>query len=347
MDVMVPYVAINFFDRVISKNRDPPKVLLNKQENFTLFIISWHSISSKLRENDFDIYKFLLDRKMKFGNQGLMKMEMKILHVLDWKMKQTVPFRFVPYFLHFLTLPRGFTRLHVHKIIVWTQADIRFTKFRPSTVAASTILCVLAKLFPDDPTDVTSIILSKYAHFDSIVKDELAECVEMMQTTYQNKMNSLVIATGLINDGVRTSETLNLVPDEASTAPSGSGKESVEEGSQRHIKETVAEEASEAVAGIHMVPEQSSSPADGQESLEEGAQRQGKESVAEEARTVVGDIQTTPKQSLSPGDGRESPVKQSHRPGKEPVDEESDEAIGKIQVGPKQSEMEGKKSIVN
>ncbi|KAK1405191.1 hypothetical protein POM88_004796 [Heracleum sosnowskyi] len=221
MDEMVPYVAINFFDRVISKNRDPP-----------------------------------LDRKTKFGNQRLMKMEMKILHALDWKMKQTVPFHFVPYFLHFLTLPRGFTRLLVHKIIVWTQADIRFTKFRPSTVAASAILCALAKLFSDDPTDVTSVILSRYAHFDSTVKDK---------------------------------PTTKLVPDEASTAPSGSGKESVEEGSQRHIKETVAEEASEAVAGIQMVPEQSSSPADGQESLEEGAQRQGKESVAEEANTVVGD----------------------------------------------------------
>lgn len=153
----------------------------------------------------------------------------------------------------------------------------------------------------------------------------------MVQTTYQNKMNSL------INDGVGTSQPSNLAPDEASTVPSGSGKEIVEEGSHRQGKETVAEEASEAVTGIQTVPEQSSSPGDGQESLEEGAQRQGKESVAEEASTAVGNIQTTPNQSSSPGDGCESPVKRSHRPGKEPIDEESSEAIGNKQVAPTQS----------
>lgn len=126
-----------------------------------------------------------------------------------------------------------------------------------------------------------------------------------------------------------------MAPDEASTVPSGSGKE--KEGSQRQGQETVAVEASEAVTGIQTVPEQSSSSGDGQESLEEGAQRQGKESVAEEASTAVGNIQTTPKQSSSPGNGCESPVKRSHRPGKEPIDEESSEAIGKKQVAPKQS----------
>ncbi|WOG90572.1 hypothetical protein DCAR_0309816 [Daucus carota subsp. sativus] len=274
MDAVVLYVAINFFDRVISQLQEPPKILLDKQDNFNLFLICCHSISWKLRDNNFDIYSFLTARKYKFGVTGVMKMETAILEALDWKTKQTLPFHFVPLFLHYLTLPRGFTSVPVHKIIIWTQADIGFTKFRPSAVAASAILCALAKLFRDDSNDFATVILSRYPRHDDTIRGELAECREMMQRTFGNKMNNLVY------DSVETSLNLALG---ASTMPPESSKESLEEGSQRQRKKTVTEEASEGIIGIETVSEQSSSAGDGRGIPVKRSHRPGKEPIDEES----------------------------------------------------------------
>ncbi|XP_052171629.1 uncharacterized protein LOC127787605 [Diospyros lotus] len=88
-------------------------------------------------------------------SEKIMTMEMKILDTLEWRMRSLTAIAFTDYFFpHFAVKDdvkpiEKFTRQRILQTVIQVQGDMKFTKFRPSTIAASAILCASFKSYPD------------------------------------------------------------------------------------------------------------------------------------------------------------------------------------------------------
>ncbi|KAL0311080.1 UNVERIFIED_CONTAM: Cyclin-D2-1 [Sesamum angustifolium] len=148
-DAFVPYMAMTYFDRFISRH-EIPEVLLSSEENKTLFLICCLTLAAKLRSNNFRLSTFLHERTCYFASRDVLRMELHICRILNWRLRTLTPIFFAEYFIELLHLPPDSPspRLSVHQLIVKSQADITFTAYRPSAVAASAVLIVCTKMFP-------------------------------------------------------------------------------------------------------------------------------------------------------------------------------------------------------
>ncbi|KAL0406853.1 UNVERIFIED_CONTAM: Cyclin-D2-1 [Sesamum latifolium] len=148
-DAFVPYMAMTYFDRLISRH-EIPQVLLSSEENKTLFLICCLTLAAKLRTNNFKLSTFLHERTCYFSARDVLRMELHICRILNWRLRTLTPIFFAEYFIELLHLPPDIPspRLSVHQLIVKSQADITFTAYRPSTVASSAVLIVCTKMFP-------------------------------------------------------------------------------------------------------------------------------------------------------------------------------------------------------
>ncbi|KAL0320715.1 UNVERIFIED_CONTAM: Cyclin-D2-1 [Sesamum radiatum] len=148
-DAFVPYMAMTYFDRLIS-GHEIPEVLLSPEENKTLFLICCLTLAAKLRTNNFNLSTFLHERTCCFAARDVLRMELHICRILNWRLRTLTPLFFAEYFVDLLHLPPEYPspRLSVHQLIIKSQADIIFTAYRPSTVAASAVLIVCTKMFP-------------------------------------------------------------------------------------------------------------------------------------------------------------------------------------------------------
>ncbi|KAL0301129.1 UNVERIFIED_CONTAM: Cyclin-D1-1 [Sesamum radiatum] len=148
-DAFVPYMAMTYFDRFISRH-EIPEVLLSSEENKTLFLICCLTLAAKLRTNNFRLSTFLHERTCYFAPRDVLRMELHICRILNWRLRTLTPIFFAEYFIELLHLPPDSPspRLSAHQLIVKSQADITFTAYRPSAVAASAVLIVCTKMFP-------------------------------------------------------------------------------------------------------------------------------------------------------------------------------------------------------
>ncbi|XP_011097962.1 putative cyclin-D6-1 isoform X2 [Sesamum indicum] len=148
-DAFVPYMAMTYFDRFISRH-EIPEVLLFPEENKTLFLICCLTLAAKLRTNNFELSTFLHDRTCYFAASDVLRMELHICEILNWRLRTLTPIFFAEYFIELLHLPLDYPspRPSIHQLIIKSQADITFTAYRPSAVAASAVLAVSSKMFP-------------------------------------------------------------------------------------------------------------------------------------------------------------------------------------------------------
>ncbi|KAL0443473.1 UNVERIFIED_CONTAM: putative cyclin-D6-1 [Sesamum latifolium] len=180
-DALIPYVAMTYFDRFMSRGEIPP-VVKTLFANINLCLISCLSLAWKLRTKTFVLSEFLKEKKLiKFSARDVLRMEMYICRRLDWRMRALTPISFVEYIIPVLPLRRESPSLRrpVRQLIVKSQFDMSFTKYRPSVVAASAALTVASHMFPSTCGLIALTILTPEYIFPEVEK--VLECRDMLE----------------------------------------------------------------------------------------------------------------------------------------------------------------------
>ncbi|CAI9295163.1 unnamed protein product [Lactuca saligna] len=181
VDSFVPFLAITYVDRFLSTNINIPVVLRDKgfEENLKLFVFCCVSIACKIRCSDFSFVE--LWNKHKMAEVGdVLVMELQILEGLQWKVRPVTAITFMYFLLPLLKTedPQQFLPIStVSNIIVSIQRDVRFTEFRPSTLAASSILVTAYKLLPE----LYSEFSRRISRSGFVQQTELEQCFDELK----------------------------------------------------------------------------------------------------------------------------------------------------------------------
>ncbi|PWA77501.1 cytochrome b6-f complex iron-sulfur subunit, chloroplastic [Artemisia annua] len=144
VDAFVPYLAMTFVDRFFSRMNDIPVIYCGEgvERNIKMFVFCCVLIACKMCYSYFSFRQFLNEHRVA-EVKDILAMELRILEGLEWRVRPVTAITFLYFFLPLLTTKSEqqsppFTL--IPQIIVAIQKDIRFTEFRPSTIAASAIL---------------------------------------------------------------------------------------------------------------------------------------------------------------------------------------------------------------
>ncbi|XP_010106846.2 putative cyclin-D6-1 [Morus notabilis] len=149
-DPVIPYLAMNYFDRYISKT---PILGLSRNgiHNVDLTALACLVLAWKMRDLNFKTPKFLAERQDLAGvsTLELVNMEIRIMHSLDWRMRSVTAFCYLPYFEPKFHSTYGFSRRTLNEIIIQIQDVIGMVHYKPSVIAASALLSACYYLYPE------------------------------------------------------------------------------------------------------------------------------------------------------------------------------------------------------
>ncbi|KAH9802925.1 putative cyclin-D6-1 [Citrus sinensis] len=167
LDAFIPYLAMNIFDRFISRHQ-LPTVLDHVRDDIVLAANSCLTLAWKMRDNSFSVPEFL--------------MELQILRGLKWQMRAVTPICLVRFFVEMIPIGKGIERRTLNEIIIQTQDNISFTRFRPSVIAASAVLTACRLLYDDIYEENKKILLSrKYVEeedLETCLDETYEKCIE-------------------------------------------------------------------------------------------------------------------------------------------------------------------------
>ncbi|KAL0362735.1 UNVERIFIED_CONTAM: putative cyclin-D6-1 [Sesamum calycinum] len=184
-DALIPYVAMTYFDRFMALGEIPP-VVRTQLANVNLCLISCLTLAWKLRTKTFVLAEFLNEKGLnRFSAKEVLQMEFYICRRLDWRMRALTPFSFVEYIIPVLPLRRESPSLRrpVRQLIVKSQFDMSFTKYRPSVVAASAALTVASHMFPSTCGLIALTILTPEYIFPQVEK--VLECRDKLELLFE------------------------------------------------------------------------------------------------------------------------------------------------------------------
>ncbi|CAN1319175.1 Putative cyclin-D6-1 [Linum perenne] len=179
-DPFVPYLAVNYIDRFVSKL----PALEDKPWVVQLVAVSCLSLAAKMRNFEFSVANFQDGVCFEFDEKTVNKMEMMILDGLHWRMRSITPFSFLHFFSSMVE-PVGLVRDRAkevifkaqHVSIFFGQSEIKMLEFRPSVVAASAALVACQELLPLQFLSLHSSILSS----GFVNMENLEVCLNYMQ----------------------------------------------------------------------------------------------------------------------------------------------------------------------
>ncbi|KAK1325304.1 putative cyclin-D6-1 [Acorus calamus] len=148
IDPFVPYLAVNYLDRFLSKQAVPRE----KPWMVRLLSISCLTLASKMMKIDFSIADFQREEGFIFDAQTIRRMELLILGALEWRMRSVTPFCFLSFFLTFFSPndPPLITPLKARasEILFKAQTEVKLMEYKPSILAATALLSASHELFP-------------------------------------------------------------------------------------------------------------------------------------------------------------------------------------------------------
>ncbi|KAI4325105.1 hypothetical protein MLD38_030529 [Melastoma candidum] len=181
------YLAVNYLDRFLSSQR----LKRAKPWLARLLALSCLSLAAKMLG---------VELPCSLGNDGLIhdsrsihRMEFLILGALGWRMRSVTPFSFLPFFTSLFELKDGPSRRALRaraiEIVLRAQHDVKMLRFKPSLVAASTLLSASFELFPVQFQRFwTAICRCSY-----INEEELAKCYGATQVVAIEGYESAVV----------------------------------------------------------------------------------------------------------------------------------------------------------
>ncbi|CAI8593052.1 unnamed protein product [Vicia faba] len=154
-DAYIPYLAMNYFDRIISRFNeiltDSALEGRNDSEKLRLIAICCLIIAAKIRINNFSVDQLLRDlndMKVVITHQMVRKAEYLILDQLNWKMLPVTAFCFLNHYYPYFKEFGGFKRRCINEIIIQAQGEHSFVENTPSQIALSAFLAASKIAYP-------------------------------------------------------------------------------------------------------------------------------------------------------------------------------------------------------
>ncbi|KAK7362971.1 hypothetical protein VNO77_05096 [Canavalia gladiata] len=192
LDPFVSYLAINYLDRFMSRQEIPEKPWLLR-----IIVIACLSLASKMKNAPFSLSDFQKEGCM-FEARSIQKMELLILGALEWRMRSITPFPFLHFFISVSELNdpsvKEAIKVRASEIILNTHNDIKFSKYKPSTIAASALISASHELFPLQCSTLTASVTA----CEYLDKEILSKCFNSMQEVMV-EANESIIDSSLIS----------------------------------------------------------------------------------------------------------------------------------------------------
>ncbi|PWA34851.1 cyclin-like protein [Artemisia annua] len=144
-------LAVNYFDRFLSAADGAASLEWNNGWKYQLLSVACLSLAAKMEEHDLPLLMDLQvsEPRFVFGSKTILKMELLVLSVLDWRIRPVTPFDFIDYFV--LMAPSKYVTDEVYfrwkcsDLVVKTIKGVDFLGFRPSVIAAAAVICVIGE----------------------------------------------------------------------------------------------------------------------------------------------------------------------------------------------------------
>ncbi|XP_027343647.1 putative cyclin-D6-1 isoform X2 [Abrus precatorius] len=159
---------------VVSFISQQPKPWANK-----LLAISCFSLAAKMLKTEYSAtdVQALLNHgdTVIFETQTIQRMEALVLGTLQWRMRSITPFSFIPFFINLFGLKdptlKKVLKDRTSEIILKSQREIKVLDFKPSIVAASSLLYASHELFPFQyPCFLRAISNCSYVNKESVMQ---------------------------------------------------------------------------------------------------------------------------------------------------------------------------------
>ncbi|OWM65680.1 cyclin-D5-1 isoform X1 [Punica granatum] len=132
------YLAVTYLDRFLAKR----SIGDGKLWAIRLMSVACLSLAAKMEECDVPALSGFPTQKYEFESRVIRRMELLILHTLDWKMGSITPFAYLNFFIHKLLGRSGGMDLFTGavELIFLASKEINLVDYRPSTIAAAAVL---------------------------------------------------------------------------------------------------------------------------------------------------------------------------------------------------------------
>lgn len=183
LEPFVAYLAINYFNRFMSRQEIPQ----GKPWLIRLIVTSCLSLASKMNNTHLS-FSNLQREGCKFDGESIQKMELVILGALNWRMRSITPFPFLHFFISLAEIKDQSLKERASEIIFNAHNDIKLLEYKPSTVAAASLIYASYELFPQQYSIMRDTITA-CKHID---QETLEKCVDLMQEMERNEVKGLM-----------------------------------------------------------------------------------------------------------------------------------------------------------
>ncbi|KAJ8759019.1 hypothetical protein K2173_003257 [Erythroxylum novogranatense] len=175
---LTTYLSVNYLDRFLYSCRLPQE----KGWPMQLLSIACLSLAAKMEE---PLVPSLLDLQVEgtkyiFEPRTILRMELLVLSVLDWRLRSVTPFSFIDFFATKLDpagTDIGFLISRATEIILSNIQEASFLEYWPSSIAAAAILCAA--------NEIPNLSLANPEHVESwcegLSKENILGCYLLMQ----------------------------------------------------------------------------------------------------------------------------------------------------------------------
>ncbi|XP_048431029.1 cyclin-D4-1 isoform X2 [Pyrus x bretschneideri] len=136
---LTAFLSVNYFDRFLSSHSLPRH---SGSWPFQLLSVACLSLAAKMEEPNvpFILDLQIFEPKFVFEPKTIQRMELRVMGILNWRLRSVTPFDFLPHFVS--NLPSSSSLLAASSnLVLSTIRVIDFLGFSPSTVAAAAVLC--------------------------------------------------------------------------------------------------------------------------------------------------------------------------------------------------------------
>ncbi|KAL3654117.1 hypothetical protein CASFOL_003798 [Castilleja foliolosa] len=177
---LTAYLSVNYLDRFLNSHHLPKKNGWPLQ----LLLVACLSLAAKMEE---PLVPSLLNLQVEgarflFEPKNIQRMELLVLRVLDWRLRSITPFCYLSFFALKIDPTgtyTGFLTSRAKDIIFSTIQESSLVEYRPSCIAAATILCAANDL------PKFSFITAQHAQSwsDGLHKDNIMSCYQSIRQT--------------------------------------------------------------------------------------------------------------------------------------------------------------------
>ncbi|XP_057430856.1 putative cyclin-D6-1 isoform X2 [Lotus japonicus] len=175
LDPFVAYLAINYLHRFMSIQEIPKKPWLLK-----LAVISSLSLASKMMNTPIS-FSIMQKAGCNFKAENIQRMELIILGALNWRMRSITPFPFLHFFISLAEIKdqslKQALKERASEIIFNAHNDIKHLEYKPSTIAATALICASHELVPQQ----YSVLRASITACEHVDKETLSKCFDLMQ----------------------------------------------------------------------------------------------------------------------------------------------------------------------